>query len=169
MPDPLMIGVIGPSQCSERHAALARTVGMGLTRRGAVIVVGSLQGVSLAAAAAAAEAGGQVVHLAPGLDRPAPVAGIHSLPTGLGELCNGLIVRASDALVSIGGGWGTLLEIAFAMRTDTPVVMLEGWRVRDARGERLDGPAEADTADAAVMEAYGRAAARVALGAARLP
>ena len=61
-----------------------------------------------------------------------------ALATGAGELRNGLIVQASDALIAVGGSWGTLSEIALARRSGKPVVVLEGWSVPDAPAdERL--------------------------------
>jgi uncharacterized protein (TIGR00725 family) len=70
------------------------------------------------------------------------------LPTGLGELRNALLVRAADAVIAVGGSWGTLSEIALARRTGVPVVCLGGWQVRDAAGEPVpletaDSPADA--------------------------
>jgi hypothetical protein len=56
-------------------------------------------------------------------------AGRHTvlIPTGLGELRNGLVVRAADAVLAIGGSWGTLSEVALAARTSVPVVSVGGW------------------------------------------
>jgi SLOG cluster4 family len=63
-------------------------------------------------------------------------------------LRNGLLVRAVDAVIAVGGSWGTLSEIALAQRTDVPVVCVGGWDVRDAAGSRInlrsvDSPAAA--------------------------
>jgi uncharacterized protein (TIGR00725 family) len=69
-----------------------------------------------------------------------------AIATGMGELRNGLIVRASDALVAIGGGWGTLSEIAFAMRTGRAVVALSSWELPgsgDMAVEPVASPSEA--------------------------
>jgi uncharacterized protein (TIGR00725 family) len=56
-----------------------------------------------------------------------------ALPTGLGELRNGLIVRAADAAVAVGGAYGTLSEIALAMVGDVPVIGLGTWEVQGVR------------------------------------
>jgi uncharacterized protein (TIGR00725 family) len=70
------------------------------------------------------------------------------IPTGLGELRNALLVRAADAVIAVGGSWGTLSEIALARRTGVPVICLGGWNVTDEAGaavdlSRADSPAEA--------------------------
>jgi uncharacterized protein (TIGR00725 family) len=87
-----------------------------------------------AACKGAKEGGGLTIGILPGSERDAanPYVDI-ALATGLGELRNGLIVRFSDAVIAVGGGWGTLSEIAFAMRTDRPVIALASWE------EALDG------------------------------
>jgi len=84
--------------------------------------------VMAAAAAGAASRGGTVVGLLPGDDRRAASAG-HSvvIPTGLGELRNALLVRTSDAVLSVGGSWGTQIEVSLAVRTGVPVVSVAGW------------------------------------------
>jgi uncharacterized protein (TIGR00725 family) len=141
---PLYVAVIGPSAAGDAECTLAAEVGRLLAGAGDVVLTGSVAGVSAAAAAAAAAGGGTVLTLVPGLDRPTgPDAPPLSLPTGLGELCNGLLVRAADVLLSVGGGWGTLLETALARRTDVPVVALAGWTVLDPRGVPVPGQVSA--------------------------
>ena len=76
-----------------------------------------------AASRGARPAGGTVVGLLPGADRDAANEWVTvALPTGLGELRNGLIVRAADVVVAVGGAYGTLSEIALALAADVPVV-----------------------------------------------
>ena len=86
---------------------------------------------SLAAASrGAAEAGAVVVGVLPGLDRGEANPWVSvALPTGLGELRNGLIVRAADAAVAVGGAYGTLSEIALALAGGVPVVGLDSWPI----------------------------------------
>jgi uncharacterized protein (TIGR00725 family) len=66
-----------------------------------------------------------------------------ALPTGLGEMRNALIVRASDSLIAIGGGWGTLSEIALAVRTGVPVFGLRTWDVVSGGIEVVESPEDA--------------------------
>jgi hypothetical protein len=89
------------------------------------------------------------VGLLPGTDRAAANRWVTvAIPTGLGELRNGLVVRAADAVVAVGGSWGTLSEVALALRTGVPVVALGFWELPAPDG----GPAvetASDPADAA--------------------
>jgi uncharacterized protein (TIGR00725 family) len=61
-----------------------------------------------------------------------------AIPTGLGELRNGLLVRSVDGVIAVGGSWGSLSEIALAMRTGTPVVRVRGWEISDHDGVRVN-------------------------------
>jgi uncharacterized protein (TIGR00725 family) len=101
-----------------------------------------------AAVDGAAAAGGVSVALQPGSDRR-PSGATVVLPTGLGEMRNALLVRCADAVIAVGGSWGTLSEIALARRTGTPVVVLGGWLVEDRDGAPVD-LARADSAAEAV-------------------
>jgi uncharacterized protein (TIGR00725 family) len=84
--------------------------------------------------------GGVSVGLLPGRDRDdADPRLTVALPTGLGELRNGLVVGAADAVLAVGGSWGTLSEIALALRTGKPVVCLAGWRISAPDGSVPDG------------------------------
>lgn len=134
----LYIGVVGPdADASPQETALAYDVGRELAEAGAVLVCGGLGGVMAAACAGAASAGGVTVGLLPGDDRSTGNPHLTvALPTGLGELRNGLVVRSSDALVAIGGSWGTLSEIALARRGGIPVVALATWQIVASPGER---------------------------------
>ena len=126
------VGVVGPAEADERCLELAAQVGAELAGHGAVVLTGGLGGVMEAAARGAAERGGTVVGLLPGVDRAAANPHVTiALPTGLGQLRNGVLVHASDALVAIGSSWGTLNEISFALRTGTPVAWLAGSQVPD--------------------------------------
>ena len=96
-----------------------------LARGGFVVVNGGLGGVMEAAARGAREGGGIVIGLLPGDDRAD--ANPHltvAIPTGLGQARNALVVSAADAVVAVGGSWGTLSEIALARRAGKPVVCL---------------------------------------------
>jgi uncharacterized protein (TIGR00725 family) len=138
---PRYVAVVGPSAGSLAEQpgrgdvlAAAYDVGRLLAEHGAVVLCGGGTGVMAAAADGAATAGGTSIGLLPGADRSEAHPSLSfALPTGLGELRNGLLVRAADALVAVGGSWGTLSEIALAMRTGVPVVSLLGWDLPDVR------------------------------------
>ncbi len=121
----LLIGVVGGSSCSSEEAEWAATVGRLLAEHGAVLLCGGLGGVMEAAARGAQQAGGLTVGILPGADanEANPYIDV-PLATGMGEMRNALIVRAAQAVIAIGGGWGTLSEIALAQRIQTPVVGL---------------------------------------------
>ena len=127
---PSYIAVCGPDPCTDEVGALAQEVGRLLAVAGAVIVCGGLGGVMEAASHGAVAAGGTVIGILPGQDRTA--ANPHltlSIPTGMGEMRNTLIVRSADALIAIAGEFGTLSEIAFALKTETPVVGFGTWDI----------------------------------------
>ncbi len=117
-------------------------MGSGLAARGAVVVTGGLGGVMEEASRGASLAGGTVVGILPGSDRGHANEWVGvALPTGLGELRNGLGVRAADALVAVGGGYGTLSEIALALKAGKRVVGIRSWEIRGV--EAVDDAAAA--------------------------
>jgi uncharacterized protein (TIGR00725 family) len=118
-------------------------VGRGLAARGALVVTGGLGGVMEAACQGAKEGGGTTVGILPGVDRSDanPYVDV-VIPTGLGQARNAVVVRASDALVAIGGGYGTLSEIALALRHGKRAVGIDTWEI--------DGVELVDGAEAAV-------------------
>jgi uncharacterized protein (TIGR00725 family) len=110
--------------------AEAEAVGAELARRGAVVVCGGLGGVMEAACRGAKGAGGTTLGILPGSDRSAANEWVDvAVATGLGEARNVLLVRASDALVAVGGGYGTLSEVALALKTQRPVIGLDTWDI----------------------------------------
>jgi uncharacterized protein (TIGR00725 family) len=136
----------------------AERLGRRLAEAGAVVVCGGGPGVMEAVCRGARSAGGTTVGLLPGLDRgdANPHLSV-SVPTGMGQGRNLLLVRSSDALVAVGGGFGTLSEIALALRTGTPVIGLATWSLQ-LHARPVEAFPVADDADAA---------ARLALEAAR--
>ena len=128
------IGVVGPSEAAAGELASAEAVGAGLAAAGAILVCGGLGGVMEAACRGAGSSGGLTVGLLPGDDRRAANPWVSvALPTGLGEGRNVLLVRAAQAVVAIGGGWGTLSEIALALRAGKAVIGLGTWSPAHAR------------------------------------
>src|SRR3954452_12575073 len=119
---PPYVAVVGPGDADAAAERDAEVAGRVLAEGGAVVVCGGLGGVMSAACRGAREAGGLTLGLLPGTDRAAGNPWLSVVvPTGMGELRNGLVVRASDALVAVGGGFGTLSEIALALKTGRPV------------------------------------------------
>ncbi len=126
---PLRIAVIGGGECGETEAALAEEVGRRLAEAGAVVLTGGRGGVMAAASRGAAQAGGLVVGILPGDDAGQANPWV-TLPivTGMGEARNAILVRTAQAVIAVGGEYGTLSEIAFALKFGRPVVGLHTWR-----------------------------------------
>ncbi len=146
------VAVIGASVATAEQERMADEVGRGLGQAGAIVVCGGGGGVMAAVSRGAAGAGGTVVGILPGEDRAHANPWVDiALPTGLGELRNGLIVRAADAAIAVGGAYGTLSEIALAMVAKVPVIGLHTWDV--------EGIQVARSAQEAVRRALALAAA----------
>jgi len=140
----IRVGVIGSALTDEATREVARSVGRALGRAEAILVCGGLGGVMEAAAAGAAEEGGIVLGLLPGDDANAASPGVSvPVPTGLGEARNTLVVRTSEALIVIAGGWGTLNEAAMAMKLGVPLVGVRDRLPAEFAIERFEDPAAA--------------------------
>lgn len=125
------VAVVGPGEAAD-DAVLetAYAVGAELARRGAVVVCGGLGGVMAAACRGAAEAGGTTLGILPGEDRAAANPWVTvAVATGMGELRNGLVVRAADAVIAVAGGTGTLSEISLALKAGKRVAGIATWEV----------------------------------------
>jgi uncharacterized protein (TIGR00725 family) len=146
----LYIGVAGASRPAPGLLEEAELLGRRLAEAGAVVVCGGGPGVMEATCRGARSAGGTTVGLLPGLDRAEgnPHLSV-ALPTGLGQGRNLLLVRSSDALVAVGGGFGTLSEIALALRTGTPLVGLATWSLHLGGGPVDAFPVAGNAEDAA--------------------
>ena len=142
MPLPPYVAVVGPGDASPEEADAAEQVGAGLARAEAVVVCGGLGGVMAAACRGAYHAGGITVGILPGTDRAAANEWARvAIPTGMGEMRNALVVRAADAVIAVGGGYGTLSEVALALRTGVPVVGVDTWTIDGVIG--VGSPADA--------------------------
>ena len=150
---PRYIAVCGPDPAPDDVAAEAEEVGRLLAREGAVLVCGGLGGTMEAACRGAASEGGLSVGILPDADRSRanPYLTV-AIPTGMGEMRNALVVRAADAVIAIAGEFGTLSEIAFALKMGVPVVGLGTWELRKA-GQPVDAFTRVDAPSAAVAEA----------------
>ena len=139
-----LVAVIGGSTCTPQEAEWADAVGRLVAENGGVLLCGGLGGVMAAAAHGAKCAGGLTVGILPGSDPHDANPDIDvALATGMGEMRNALIVRAASAVIAIGGGWGTLSEIALARRTNTPVVGLHDAFVAGVEIHRENRPEDA--------------------------
>jgi len=126
-----IIGVIGGSAPTEEEAATAEGVGRALAQAGAVLICGGRGGVMEAACRGARAAGGLTIGILPGRNRSEanPYVDV-PIVTGLGEARNAIITRTAQAVIAIGGSYGTLSEIGFALSFGVPVVGLWTWEVR---------------------------------------
>lgn len=141
MPEPI-IAVIGTGEPDEALEQAAEAVGARLAEAGVTVVCGGLGGVMAAACRGAKTHGGRTIGILPGLDATAANPWVDiALPTGLGEARNALVVRAAQAVIAVGGGYGTLSEIALALKAGTPVIGLNTWDIPGA--EHLTDPSSA--------------------------
>lgn len=147
------IAVVGAGTEDPATDGPAEQVGRELASRGALVVCGGLGGVMEAACRGAKSAGGTTIGILPtekrGVENPhVDIA----LPTGMGEMRNVLVVRAADAVIAVGGEFGTLAEIAFACKVGKPVVGLATWELSKG-GRRRDAYVPASSPVEAVEEA----------------
>jgi len=125
-----LISVIGGANCSPAEAALAEEVGRLLARRGYGVVCGGRGGVMAAVCKGANQMGGVTVGLLPGDDDSEANPWVQiAIPTGLGEARNALVARAGAGVIAIGGGYGTLSEIALALKWGRRVAGLQTWQI----------------------------------------
>ena len=130
MDGPPYVAVVGPGEATQPQLEVAVAVGRALGEAGAVLVCGGLGGVMAGACRGAASTGGVTVGILPGTDRASANEWVSvAIPTGLGELRNGLVVSAADTVIAVGGAYGTLAEIALALRTGVPVVGIGTWEI----------------------------------------
>jgi hypothetical protein len=147
------IAVVGDSACSAQESKLAETVGALLAERGATIVCGGLGGVMEAVCRGAKSKGGLTIGILPGADASTANPWIDiPIPTGMGEARNAVVARSAQALIAIGGGYGTLSEIAYALKSSIPIIGFNTWSL--SRNGRQDGSIiRVESATAAVEKA----------------
>jgi len=146
----VQVAVIGSG---AGHEGRAEQVGRLLAERGCTVVTGGLGEVMAAAARGAKAAGGTTIGILPGETRQGASEWIdHVVVTGVGHARNLAVVASADAVIAVGGKWGTLAEIGFAHVLGRPVVILEP-------GFELEGVARASSPEEAVELALSRAGA----------
>jgi uncharacterized protein (TIGR00725 family) len=156
------VAVIGAGEAGDDDLAVAEELGRELASRGAVVVCGGLGGVMEAVCRGARQVGGRTVGILPGDDRRHANPHVEvAVATGLGEARNLLVVRTADVVVAVGGEFGTLSEIAFALRLGRPVIGVATWEL--AKGGRpvdtiVRVATAADAAGAALAAIDGRQA-----------
>lgn len=139
---PFQVAVCGPRHCTEKDRTDAYDVGRLLAEEGAVVICGGGVGVMEAVAAGARAANGVVIGIRPNDSRDGASPDLSAvIVTNMGEARNAIIVWSADAVIAIGGSWGTLSEIALAKRRgDIPVISLGGWTLLDSEGRELPDP-----------------------------
>jgi uncharacterized protein (TIGR00725 family) len=150
------IAVCGPRDCTDPERAAAHRLGQLLAERGAVVICGGGTGVMAAVAAGARSRDGLVVGIRPGGTREGASPDLSvTIVTNMGEARNAIIVWSADAVVVVGGSWGTLSELALARRRGgVPVVSLGGWQVLDRDGRPVPGIHAVDSPEAATETVF---------------
>ena len=139
----LMIAVIGAGSCSARQAEQAAQAGKYIAEHDGVVVCGGRTGIMEAVCRGASEAGGVTIGILPSDDpNEANPYVQYAIPTGIGEARNAIVVRTGDAVLAFPGRFGTLSEIALALKMGRPVVSVGSWEV-DESIVRVADPLEA--------------------------
>ena len=156
----MIIAVIGDSSCSPEEAKLAESVGELLAQQGVTIICGGLGGVMEAVCRGAKSKGGLTVGILPGQDSSMANPWLDiPVVTGLGEARNVAVVKSAQAVIAIGGGYGTLSEIAYALKSRVPVIGLNTWSL-SRNGQENDSIIRAQSAAEAVDKAISLAKRR---------
>jgi uncharacterized protein (TIGR00725 family) len=146
-----MVAVVGAGTCSNEIADLAEQVGVELAQHKIAVICGGLDGVMAAACRGAKSVGGQTIGILPGSDLQAANPWLDvAIATGMGEARNTIIVRTAQALIAVGGEYGTLSEIAFALKLGKPVIGLQTWQLAQ-QGEFVNAIQAVTSAQAAVQ------------------
>lgn len=149
----IFVAVVGEGRCTSENYSLAEAVGRLLARRGTAVVCGGLGGVMEAACKGAKAAGGLTIGILPGVSSQEanPYVDV-PIVTGLDQARNVIVVRSAQAVIAVGGQYGTLSEIAFALKLGIPVVGLGTWQVAK-EGKRVRDIVEVSTPEEAVETA----------------
>ena len=143
------IAVIGGGECLPQEAETAEVVGRKIARQGAILVCGGLGGVMEAACKGAHSEGGVTIGILPG-DKRQPANPYVQIPivTGIGYARNVIVVKSAQAVIAVGGSYGTLSEISHALQNGIPVIGLNTWSLsrngqQDSSIILVKNPAEA--------------------------
>ena len=125
-----IIGVIGANKASDKDYKTAEEVGREVARRKGVVICGGLGGIMEAACHGAKSEGGLTIGIIPGFSKSEanPYVDI-PVVTGMSHARNIIVVRSSDAIIAVGGSYGTLSEIAFALKLEIPIIGIDTWEV----------------------------------------
>jgi len=144
----MIISVIGTGSCDQKTYQVAEDVGRLIAQGGAILITGGLGGVMEAASKGANEAGGTVIGILPGFSKKDANAYVTvPLITGLSHARNVIVVRSADAVIAVAGEYGTLSEIAIALKLGKPVIGIHTW-------ENIEGVVKLDNAEDAVARAF---------------
>lgn len=151
----MYISVIGESQATKINYMMAQEVGRLIAKAGAVLVCGGKEGVMEAAARGARGAGGMTIGILPGSDRNEANRYIDiPIVTGIGYARNKIVVKTGQAVIAIGGSYGTLSEIGFALVYGIPVIGINTWQI-SKRGRAEPSIISVRTPEEAVNTAVG--------------
>src|SRR3954447_670776 len=141
------VAVCGPRNCTQAESAAAYRVGELLADQGVTILCGGGSGVMAAVAAGGRSRDGLVIGVRPNNSREGSSPDLSAtIVTNMGEARNAVIIWSADAVIVIGGSWGTLSELALAKRRGgVPVVQLGGWTILDQSGRAVEGIELAET------------------------
>lgn len=153
---PFQVSVCGPRHATEEDIENALKVGQLLAQRGATVLCGGGTGVMAGVAAGVRKEDGVVIGIRPSATKEGASPDLSAvIVTNMGEARNAIIVWSADAVIVIGGSWGTLSELALAKRRgDVPVISLGGWQIVDKDGQPVPGVEVADSAEDAVGRAF---------------
>ena len=144
----MIISVIGAGTCNKEIYQIAEDVGRRIAQKNAVLITGGLSGVMEAASKGAKEAGGTTVGILPGFSKDDANKFVDiPITTGLSHARNIIVVRSADAVIAVSGEYGTLSEIAVALKLGKPVVGINTW-------DNVEGVIKADTPEEAVQKAF---------------
>jgi uncharacterized protein (TIGR00725 family) len=156
----MIIAVIGNSSCSPEETNLAESVGESLAQQGVIVICGGLGGVMKAVCRGAKSKGGLTVGILPGQDSSTANPWVDiPVVTGLGEARNVAVVKSAQAVIAIGGSYGTLSEIAYALKSNIPVIGLNTWSL-SRNGREDDSIIRVQSATEAVEKAISLAKKR---------